>query len=287
MSRSAKLALLAVLLSGVGGYALGLREGAQPSAPPPPDRIAQARPAASPPVSAAPVAAVSVAAPPAAPAAEPASVQPASVLPASAQPASVPPARLGLGREALPEEIKAWDIDVMPDGRGLPVGSGTAKKGEEIYVQQCAACHGEFGEGAGRWPVLSGGIGSLNHDRPDKTVGSFWPYTSTLFDYIYRAMPFGAAQTLTPDEVYAIAAYILHMNDVIKDADFEVNERNFAGIRLPNADGFYPDDRETAEARFWNRQVCMENCAAAPAKVTGRAMTLDVTPDSAARPRVE
>jgi cytochrome c len=207
--------------------------------------------------------------------------------PAAAKPAASQPVKLGLGREALPAEVKAWDIDVLPDGRGLPVGKGTAKAGEELYITQCAACHGEFGEGVGRWPVLAGGIGSLKHDRPDKTIGSFWPYASTLFDYIYRAMPFGNAQSLQPDEVYAIAAYILHMNDVIKDPEFEVNERNFAQIKLPNAGGFYEDDRETTERRFWNRQVCMANCRKDEPKVTGRAMMLDVTPESAARPRVE
>jgi cytochrome c len=204
-------------------------------------------------------------------------------------PAQAPaqPKPLGLGRAALPEEVKAWDIDVMPDGRGLPVGRGTAKDGEQIYITQCAACHGEFGEGVGRWPVLSGGIGSLKNDRPEKTIGSFWPYPSTMFDYIYRAMPFGNAQSLKPDEVYAISAYILHMNDVIKDPEFEVNERNFAQIRLPNAGGFYADDRETSERAFWNRQVCMSDCRKDEPKVTGRAAVLDVTPDSASRPRVE
>jgi cytochrome c len=214
----------------------------------------------------------------------PAPAQPAASAPAAA---AQPAPRFGLGRPALAEEVKAWDIDVLPDGRGLPVGKGNAKDGEAVYVQHCAACHGEFGEGVGRWPVLSGGVGSLKNDRPEKTIGSFWPATSTMFDYIYRAMPFGNAQSLTPDEVYAISAYILHMNDVIKDPEFEVNERNFAQIRLPNAGGFYEDDREKVERHFWNRQVCMANCAPTPAQVTGRAMVLDVTPDSASRPRVE
>jgi S-disulfanyl-L-cysteine oxidoreductase SoxD len=197
------------------------------------------------------------------------------------------PKPLGLGRPALAEEVKAWDIDVLPDGRGLPVGKGNAKDGEALYIQNCAACHGEFGEGVGRWPVLAGGLGTLKNDRPEKTIGSFWPATSTLFDYINRAMPYGNAQSLTPDEVYAISAYILHMNDVVKDPEKELNERNFAQVQLPNAGGFYDDDREVAEKQFWNRKVCMKDCAAEPARVTGRASVLDVTPDSANRPRVE
>jgi S-disulfanyl-L-cysteine oxidoreductase SoxD len=200
---------------------------------------------------------------------------------------SVETKAFGLGRSALPEEVKAWDIDVLPDGRGLPVGKGTAKDGEALYISNCAACHGEFGEGVGRWPVLSGGLGTLKNDRPEKTIGSFWPATSTLFDYINRAMPYGNAQSLTPDEVYAISAYILHMNDVIKDPEKELNQTNFAQVQLPNAGGFYDDDREVAEKHFWNRKVCMTDCAKEAAKVTGRASVLDVTPDSASRPRVE
>src|SRR4051812_32134132 len=105
-------------------------------------------------------------------------------------------AKLGLGRPALPEEIKAWDTDVRPDGLGLPVGRGTVKQGDAIFQAQCAGCHGEFGQGFGRWPALAGGEGTLKADRPDKTIGSFWPDLSTVFDYIKRAMPFGNAQSL-------------------------------------------------------------------------------------------
>jgi cytochrome c len=159
------------------------------------------------------------------------------------------PAKLGLGRPALPEEIAAWDTDVRPDGKGLPVGKGTVKQGDEIFQAQCASCHSEFGQGVGRWPVLAGGEGTLKADRPDKTVGSFWPDLSTVFDYIKRAMPFGNAQSLTNDEVYALTAYILSMNDIIKDENFELNEKNFTSIRMPNAAAFYDDDREIAEAR--------------------------------------
>lgn len=194
--------------------------------------------------------------------------------------------KLGLGREAKPEEIKAWDIDVRPDGQGLPPGKGTVKQGEELFQAQCASCHGEFGEGKDRWPVLAGGLGSLTHDRPDKTVGSFWPDASTVFDYIKRAMPFGNAQSLTDDQIYALTAYILSLNDVIKDQSFELSQSNFTSIKMPNKDGFYDDDRETTEKHFWNRKPCMKDCKADP-KVLGRAQVLDVTPDSKTGPRVD
>ena len=105
------------------------------------------------------------------------------------------------------------------------------KQGDEIFQAQCAACHGEFGQGVGRWPVLAGGAGTLKADRPDKTIGSFWPDLSTVFDYIKRAMPYGNAQSLSNDEVYALTAYLLSMNDVGKDENFELNEKNFTSIK--------------------------------------------------------
>jgi cytochrome c len=194
--------------------------------------------------------------------------------------------RIGIGREATTAEIAGWDIDVRPDGQGLPPGKGTVAQGEEIFQAQCAVCHGEFGEGRDRWPVLAGGHGSLRNDRPEKTIGSFWPSASTVFDYVRRAMPYGNAQSLSNDELYAVVAYILYLNDVIKAPDFELNQQNFASIKLPNSDGFYDDDRETAERHFWNLKVCMSDCRPA-AKVTGRAMVLDVTPDTKAGPKVD
>lgn len=194
--------------------------------------------------------------------------------------------KLGLGRPALPEEIKAWDTDVRPDGKGLPVGKGTVKQGDVIFQAQCAACHGEFGEGAGRWPVLAGGSGTLKADRPDKTVGSFWPDLSTAFDYIKRAMPYGNARSLSDDDVYALVAYILSMNDIVKDENFELSDKNFTSIKMPNASAFYDDDRETAEKQFWKKDPCMKDCRSAP-KVTGRAMSVDVTPDGKSGPKVE
>lgn len=204
-----------------------------------------------------------------------------AVFPALAQKAK----KAGLGREALPQEVAAWDHDVRPDGMGLPAGKGSVKDGEAIFMEQCAVCHGEFGEGAGRWPVLAGGHGSLKSEGPEKTVGSFWPYASTTYDYILRAMPFGNAQSLTADQAYALTAYILHLNDLVKD-DFVLSKDNFASVKLPNEENFFDDDREKSEKHFWNRKPCMTNCKP-EVKVTGHARVLDVTPDSKTGPKVD
>ena len=194
--------------------------------------------------------------------------------------------KLNLGREAHPDEIAAWDRDVRPDGQGLPAGKGSVKEGEPLYLERCASCHGEFGEGAGRWPVLAGGAGSLRKESPEKTVGSFWPYASTAFDYIQRAMPFGNARSLEPNEVYAIVAYLMFMNDVVKE-DFTLSKENFASVKLPNAGGFYDDDREKVEKQFWNPKPCMTNCKA-EVRITGRASVLDVTPEDGKKgPKVD
>lgn len=195
-------------------------------------------------------------------------------------------AKLNLGRPALPEEIKAWDIDVRPDGMGLPPGRGTVKQGDEIFQTQCASCHGEFGQGNGRWPVLAGGQGSLTSDRPEKTIGSFWPDLSTVYDYIRRAMPYGNAQSLSPDEIYALTAYLLYLNDIVKDEEFELSDKNFTSVKLPNAATFYDDDRETTEKAFWGKEPCMKDCKS-EVKITGRAAVLDVTPDSKTAPKVD
>jgi cytochrome c len=206
---------------------------------------------------------------------------------APARPAPVAAQRLGIGREATPSEIAGWDIDIRPDGHGLPVGKGTVKQGEPLYVERCAACHGEFGESAGRWPILMGGAGSLPSHDPVKSIGSYWPYASTVIDYIRRTMPFGNAQSLTSDELYAITAYVLYLNDVIKDESFELNERNFTSVKLPNEPNFIDDDRERAEKEFWRKSPCMTNCAPGEAKIIGRARALDVTPESGKGPKVE
>lgn len=184
----------------------------------------------------------------------------------------------GLGREALPEEIAAWDIDIRPDGQGLPVGSGDVWTGEEVFVAQCASCHGDFGEAVGRWPQLAGGQGTLERKDPVKTIGSYWPYLSTVWDYVHRAMPFGDAQSLTPDEVYAITAYLLYLNNVVED-DFELSNESFAKVEMPNADGFKPDDRPETELTAFSGEVCMEGCKD-DVEITMRAAVLDVTPGS-------
>jgi S-disulfanyl-L-cysteine oxidoreductase SoxD len=195
--------------------------------------------------------------------------------------------KLGIGREATPAEVNAWDIDVRPDGQGLPPGKGTAKEGEELFIALCASCHGDFGEGKDRWPALVGGHGTLKHDRPDKTVGSFWPSASTVFDYIKRAMPFGNAQSLSNDEIYALTAYLLHLNEIIKDPDFVLDQASFTSIKMPNSDNFFDDDREKSEKHFWNRKLCMKDCRSEQARVLNRARALDVTPEGNSGPKVD
>lgn len=184
--------------------------------------------------------------------------------------------KFGLGRAALPEEIAAWDGDVSPDGTGLPVGSGDAIDGEEVFADQCASCHGDFAEGIDNWPKLAGGADTLDHDDPLKTVGSYWPHLSTAYDYVKRSMPYGNAGTLSDDDVYAIVAYILYSNDLIED-DFVLSNDSFFDVEMPNAAGFIIDDRAETEYAQWSGEPCMENCKDA-VEVTMRAMVLDVTP---------
>ena len=188
--------------------------------------------------------------------------------------------KLDIGRVATPQEIAGWDIDVRPDGQGLPPGAGAVKAGEAVYMAKCAACHGEFGESAGRWPQVAGGAGSLKSDDPVKTVGSYFAHLSTVFDYVRHAMPFGDAQSLTNDELYAVVAYMLFLNDIV-DEKFVLSKETFGKVKMPNAGGFYDDDRETSEKAFWNPKPCMANCKP-EAKITGRARVIDVTPDEKA-----
>jgi len=176
-----------------------------------------------------------------------------------------PPAGgLGIGDPASPEQIAGWDIDVRPDGLGLPEGSGSVEEGEKLYEVQCAYCHGAFGEGEGRWPVLAGGEGSLSatgEDRPLKTIGSYWPYVSTLWDYTRRAMPFTAPMSLSADETYAITAYVLHLNDLV-DYDYVLSKSNFSDIKLPNEANFFPQsDNYYDDSRpDTSNTDCMSDC---------------------------
>src|SRR6476469_3839853 len=142
-----------------------------------------------------------------------------------------------LGRAATPEEIAAWDISIGPDGVGLSPGSGTPKQGEAVYAAKCVACHGEKGAGKPN-DQLVGGQGTLPGDKPPvKTVGSFWPYATTVFDYVRRAMPYNESKSLTNGEVYAVVAYILQLNGVIGEND-TIDAKTLPKVPMPNRDGF-------------------------------------------------
>jgi len=184
----------------------------------------------------------------------------------------------GVGHAATPAEIAGWDIDARPDGQGAPSGHGSVKDGEKVYMDKCAACHGEFGESAGRWPALAQGKGTLASNDPVKTVGSYFPYLSSVFDYIRRAMPFGDAQSLTNDELYAVTAYVLNLNDIVDDK-FVLSKETWGQVKMPNQSGFFDDDRDKAEKAFWNAKPCMSDCRG-PVKITGHAQAVDVTPDN-------
>lgn len=163
--------------------------------------------------------------------------------------------KYGIGATATSEEVAGWDIDIRPDGKGLPEGRGTVEAGEAEYEALCATCHGLFGEGEGRWPVLAGGQDTLTEDRPTKTVGSYWPYASTLYDYIRRAMPFTAPRSLSDQQVYDITAYVLYLNEIIEE-DYVLTKDNLATIEMPNQNNFFVDPRPDVK-----NKRCMKNCA--------------------------
>ena len=145
--------------------------------------------------------------------------------------------RLGLGRSPSAAEIAAWDVAIGPDGKELPSGQGTAKIGAEIFLYKCASCHGETGQ-EGPDHVLVGGRGSLASKKPLQTVGSFWPYATTIYDYVWRAMPFWEPGSLTPGEVYALTAYILSLNGVV-DEDAVIDAQSLPQLQMPNKNGFW------------------------------------------------
>jgi S-disulfanyl-L-cysteine oxidoreductase SoxD len=142
------------------------------------------------------------------------------------------------GRPATPGESALWDNDVRPDGTGLPPGSGTVMQGKQVFAENCAACHGDNGVG-GLKDRLVGGQGTLASAHPIKTVGSYWPYATTLFDYIHRAMPYQAPGSLSNDETYALAAYILSLNGILP-ADGKLDRDSLPKVKMPNRDGFVP-----------------------------------------------
>jgi S-disulfanyl-L-cysteine oxidoreductase SoxD len=146
------------------------------------------------------------------------------------------------GQAVTPADIAPWDISIGPDGAGLPGGRGTAKQGEVVYAAKCQACHGEKGAGRPN-DALVGGAGTIASDQPAvKTVGSYWPYATTLFDYIRRAMPWSETKSLSNDEVYAVSAYILHLNGII-GADDVLDAQSLPKVKMPNRDGFIPFPR--------------------------------------------
>jgi len=157
------------------------------------------------------------------------------------------PAQYGFGRPANEADIKAWNIDIDPNGAGLPPGRGTVQQGAALYANKCAACHGPSGTEGPQIPLV-GGQGSLTTNKPVKTIGSYWPYATTLYDYIHRAMPITAPQSLTPDEVYALVAWLLHQNGIIP-GDAVMDASTLPAVRMPNRNGFVPDPRPDAASR--------------------------------------
>lgn len=168
--------------------------------------------------------------------------------------ADVQKGRLGIGRLATAQEMHGWDIDVRPDGAGLPPGSGSVAVGRAIYEARCASCHGAGGVGASA-PALVGGAGTLATRRPVRTIGSFWPYATTVYDYIYRAMPWDRPMSMAPDEVYAVTAYLLNANKLVPD-DAVMDAKTLPAVRMPNRDGFV----HAAEQPVVRGVRCMRDC---------------------------
>jgi S-disulfanyl-L-cysteine oxidoreductase SoxD len=159
----------------------------------------------------------------------------------------------GIGQPATPAEIAGWNIDIDHDGNNLPLGSGSVSHGHEVFDAQCAACHGAKGEG-GLGDQLVGGQGTIATSRPVKTVGSYWPYATTLFDYIRRAMPFSAPQSLSDEDTYAVSAYILYLNGLLP-ADVTLDADKLKAVKMPNRDKFVGDPRPDVKS-----PVCASGC---------------------------
>jgi hypothetical protein len=151
-------------------------------------------------------------------------------------------------RPATAEEIRKRDISVAPDGSGLPVGHGTVTQGRHDYQMLCANCHGDRGQGVTQYPALVGGQGTLRSENPVRTVGSYWPYATTVWDYIHRTMPYPRPGSLTPDETYAVTAFILYLNGIVNEKA-ELNEATLPRVKMPNRDGFVGDPRPDVPTR--------------------------------------
>jgi mono/diheme cytochrome c family protein len=185
------------------------------------------------------------------------------------------PGHYGYGEKPSPEQIAGWNIDARgDDGEGLPPGKGTVQRGSEVYAEQCALCHGTFGEGEGRFPKLAGGAGTLRDDRPEPTVGSYWPFAPTLWDYINRAMPMPAPHSLSADDVYALTAYILNLNDAVSN-EFVADRDSLPKVKMKNRDNFiWTDPRPDTTAK-----PCMSGCAdPADIKIISTAEGRNLTP---------
>ncbi len=161
--------------------------------------------------------------------------------------------KYNLGQPLTAEQIKAWNIDVFPDGRNLPAARGTVARGKVVFEAQCAACHGMKGEG-GLYDRLAGGMGTLASPKPVRTVGSFWPYASTLFDYVRRAMPLNAPQSLSDEDVYSVSGYVLFLNGLLPESA-TVDAATISSLKMPNRDGFVPDSRPDVKTK-----VCTRDC---------------------------
>ncbi|MDQ2804493.1 MAG: cytochrome c [Pseudomonadota bacterium] len=164
------------------------------------------------------------------------------------------PGYFGYGSAPPPALLEGWSIAVRPDGQGLPVGHGSVDEGADIFSAQCAACHGTFGEGAGRYPKLASDS-KLTGQQPEQTVGNYWPYATTLFDYVNRAMPYPAPHSLPPDQVYAVVAYILNLNNIVP-SDFVADQTSLPKVKMPNRHGFILHDPRPDTAD----QECMRDC---------------------------
>jgi cytochrome c len=173
----------------------------------------------------------------------------------SSQSAAASGHRLGLGKPVTEAQVAAWNIDIRtPDGAGLPPGSGSIAKGKAVYDSQCLVCHGPDAKGGPMFGTMVGGIGSFTTNTRVLTPGSMYPYASVLFDYVRRAMPLTAPQSLSNDDVYAVSGYLLHLNGLLP-ADAVVDARVLRELRMPNRDGFIVDDRPVTKA-----VRCMSDC---------------------------